>query len=306
MRGGLPPGRTSLGAALRAGPAHLERGERGRQRSTSCSRARPRGAARGCSPPRSSIYGDLPGLPRSEEMPVSPVAPYAVSKLAAEHYCHVSTKGVTGSRRFRFATSTSSATVRTRCRTTARDPNSSPRCRRDVAGDLRRRRAVARLVSPTVGNVVSASLLGAEATARRASRSHVARRREHSLQTECSPSPKITGDRPACIAVDDLGITALYATAGLTVAGDVEVAKRNRSRAPYTFRAHRGRVGWLGGELFETAYGAPGLTGNLLAARQPRQVAIDRRRGGDTTRRTPWSRAASRTLSVPPTFTSLE
>jgi nucleoside-diphosphate-sugar epimerase len=40
----------------------------------------------------SSIYGDLPGLPRTEEMPVSPVAPYAVSKLAAEHYCHVTTK----------------------------------------------------------------------------------------------------------------------------------------------------------------------------------------------------------------------
>jgi nucleoside-diphosphate-sugar epimerase len=40
----------------------------------------------------SSIYGDLPGLPRTEDMPVSPVAPYAVSKLAAEHYCHVSTK----------------------------------------------------------------------------------------------------------------------------------------------------------------------------------------------------------------------
>src|SRR4051794_31800902 len=40
----------------------------------------------------SSIYGDLPGLPRSEEMAVSPAAPYAVSKLAAEHYCHVTTK----------------------------------------------------------------------------------------------------------------------------------------------------------------------------------------------------------------------
>jgi nucleoside-diphosphate-sugar epimerase len=40
----------------------------------------------------SSIYGDLPGLPRTEDMPVSPVAPYAVSKLAAEHYCRVATK----------------------------------------------------------------------------------------------------------------------------------------------------------------------------------------------------------------------
>ncbi|HEX5911266.1 MAG TPA: SDR family oxidoreductase [Thermoleophilaceae bacterium] len=40
----------------------------------------------------SSIYGDLPGLPRVETMPVGPAAPYAVSKLAAEHYCHVATK----------------------------------------------------------------------------------------------------------------------------------------------------------------------------------------------------------------------
>ena len=37
----------------------------------------------------SSIYGDLPGLPRVETLPVAPLAPYAVSKLAAEHFCHV-------------------------------------------------------------------------------------------------------------------------------------------------------------------------------------------------------------------------
>jgi nucleoside-diphosphate-sugar epimerase len=40
----------------------------------------------------SSIYGDLPGLPRVESMPVSPAAPYAVSKLAAEQYCTVAMK----------------------------------------------------------------------------------------------------------------------------------------------------------------------------------------------------------------------
>lgn len=34
----------------------------------------------------SSVYGDAPGLPRVETMPVSPSAPYAVSKLAAEQY----------------------------------------------------------------------------------------------------------------------------------------------------------------------------------------------------------------------------
>src|SRR3954454_3886559 len=40
----------------------------------------------------SSIYGDLPGLPRVESMPVGPAAPYAVSKLAAEQYCSVANK----------------------------------------------------------------------------------------------------------------------------------------------------------------------------------------------------------------------
>jgi UDP-glucose 4-epimerase len=40
----------------------------------------------------SSIYGDLPGLPRVESMMASPMAPYAVSKLAAEQYCRAATK----------------------------------------------------------------------------------------------------------------------------------------------------------------------------------------------------------------------
>lgn len=35
----------------------------------------------------SSIYGDAPGMPRREEAPVAPLAPYAVAKLAAEQYC---------------------------------------------------------------------------------------------------------------------------------------------------------------------------------------------------------------------------
>ncbi len=34
----------------------------------------------------SSIYGDTPGLPRVETMAASPLAPYAVAKLAAEQY----------------------------------------------------------------------------------------------------------------------------------------------------------------------------------------------------------------------------
>jgi nucleoside-diphosphate-sugar epimerase len=35
----------------------------------------------------SSVYGDAPGMPRREAGPVRPLAPYAVSKLAAEQYC---------------------------------------------------------------------------------------------------------------------------------------------------------------------------------------------------------------------------
>ena len=35
----------------------------------------------------SSVYGDTPTLPKVETMPVLPMSPYAVSKLAAEKYC---------------------------------------------------------------------------------------------------------------------------------------------------------------------------------------------------------------------------
>ena len=35
----------------------------------------------------SSVYGDTPTLPKVETMPVSPLSPYAVSKLAGEQYC---------------------------------------------------------------------------------------------------------------------------------------------------------------------------------------------------------------------------
>jgi UDP-N-acetylglucosamine/UDP-N-acetyl-alpha-D-glucosaminouronate 4-epimerase len=37
----------------------------------------------------SSIYGDAPGFPRTESAAPMPLAPYAVSKLAAEQYCRV-------------------------------------------------------------------------------------------------------------------------------------------------------------------------------------------------------------------------
>jgi UDP-glucose 4-epimerase len=37
----------------------------------------------------SSVYGDRPDLPKQEDQPSSPISPYAVSKLAGEHYGRV-------------------------------------------------------------------------------------------------------------------------------------------------------------------------------------------------------------------------
>jgi len=34
-----------------------------------------------------SVYGDDPALPKVETLPTRPISPYAISKLAAEHYC---------------------------------------------------------------------------------------------------------------------------------------------------------------------------------------------------------------------------
>jgi UDP-N-acetylglucosamine/UDP-N-acetyl-alpha-D-glucosaminouronate 4-epimerase len=40
----------------------------------------------------SSVYGDAHGMPRRESQPLAPLAPYAVSKLAAEQYCVVANR----------------------------------------------------------------------------------------------------------------------------------------------------------------------------------------------------------------------
>lgn len=40
----------------------------------------------------SSVYGGAPGMPKRESQPVAPLAPYAVSKLAAEQYCMVANR----------------------------------------------------------------------------------------------------------------------------------------------------------------------------------------------------------------------
>lgn len=37
----------------------------------------------------SSVYGDTPKLPKTEEMPVNPLSPYAITKMTGEFYCNV-------------------------------------------------------------------------------------------------------------------------------------------------------------------------------------------------------------------------
>lgn len=37
----------------------------------------------------SSVYGDIPTLPKTEQMTPAPLSPYAVQKLAGEHYCSI-------------------------------------------------------------------------------------------------------------------------------------------------------------------------------------------------------------------------
>lgn len=49
--------------------------------------ARDAGVHRVVAASSSSVYGDTPTLPKVETMPVLPISPYAVSKLAAEKYC---------------------------------------------------------------------------------------------------------------------------------------------------------------------------------------------------------------------------
>ena len=36
-----------------------------------------------------AVYGDLPELPKREDMPIKPLSPYAVDKLASEHACRM-------------------------------------------------------------------------------------------------------------------------------------------------------------------------------------------------------------------------
>ena len=37
----------------------------------------------------SSVYGDTPTLPKREDMPPSPLSPYAVHKITGEYYCRI-------------------------------------------------------------------------------------------------------------------------------------------------------------------------------------------------------------------------
>ena len=37
----------------------------------------------------SSVYGNTPTIPQTEDMPPDPLSPYALTKLAGEYYCHI-------------------------------------------------------------------------------------------------------------------------------------------------------------------------------------------------------------------------
>ena len=54
--------------------------------------ARQAGARRVVFACSAAVYGDLPELPKQESMPLRPLSPYAVDKLASEHACQVYTQ----------------------------------------------------------------------------------------------------------------------------------------------------------------------------------------------------------------------
>jgi nucleoside-diphosphate-sugar epimerase len=51
--------------------------------------AREAGVRRVVAASSSSVYGDTPTLPKTEEMPPDPLSPYALAKLSAETYCRL-------------------------------------------------------------------------------------------------------------------------------------------------------------------------------------------------------------------------
>lgn len=51
--------------------------------------ARNAGARRVVMASSSAVYGDLPGSPKTETMPLQPLSPYAAQKAASEQYCHI-------------------------------------------------------------------------------------------------------------------------------------------------------------------------------------------------------------------------
>ena len=79
-------GALGLGAALGAGSAHVDGGQRRGHAERPPRRAR-RGVRRVLFASSSSVYGDGGSFPRVETAPPNPISPYAVAKLAAERFC---------------------------------------------------------------------------------------------------------------------------------------------------------------------------------------------------------------------------
>ena len=144
-----PPGGHSLGAALGEGSDHLESRERGRDAERARRGARRRRQARWCSPDRRRPTATRRRCPKREEMPTSPLSPYALQKVVGEQYLQMFTQLYGLETVSASATSTSSVRGRTRRRRTpASFPSSRPRCSRTA-----RRRSTAtasrRATSPT-------------------------------------------------------------------------------------------------------------------------------------------------------------
>ena len=86
------PGGDSVGAALGQGSGRRRTAPTSTRSLNVLVAARDAGVKRLVYAGSSSAYGDTPTLPKREDMPTSPLSPYALQKLVAEQYCQMFTQ----------------------------------------------------------------------------------------------------------------------------------------------------------------------------------------------------------------------